>query len=123
MSLRDVAKTCATSLLDPAPKPSPHYFKLFGPRHYSSIDLKNAVQKAVGKEVDLQLVERDQLAVFFGQQVPEPHVEEFVAMATAVLPGGIIEGDFEYEESTVTGEVELVDTFGKLYADMASKKE
>ena len=122
MSLKDIAKACVNSLLAESAKPSPHYSKLFGPRLYSALDLKDAVEQATGKTVKLELVERDQLAGFFGQQVPEAHVQEFVDMVTAVLPGGIIEGDFGYDEDTVRGEMELVDTLRELYAKKAGRE-
>jgi hypothetical protein len=49
-------------------------------------------------------------------------VEEIAGLASAVLPGGIITGDFEYDESTVRGEVELAATFGKLYAEITRRE-
>lgn len=73
------------------------------------------MEDVTGKEVEMKLVERDQLAGFFAEQVPEAHVQDFVDMTTAVLPGGIMSGDFEYGEDTVRGKVELVDAFRQLY--------
>lgn len=96
--------------------PSPHCFKLFGPRHYSALDVKEAAEQVTGRKVELKPVERDQLAGFFGQQIPQTHVQEFVDMVIAVLPGGIIEDDFEDDESTVRGDIELVDTLRDLSA-------
>lgn len=122
MSLKDIAEFCVNSLLSGSsnPGPSPHIFRLFGPRHYSAIDLKDAVEKATGRAVELKLVERDQLAAYFGQQLPEAYVQEFVDMTLAGLPGGIMVGDFAYDEGTVRGRVELVDTLRELY--QASQK-
>ncbi|KAL2129779.1 hypothetical protein VTI74DRAFT_7313 [Chaetomium olivicolor] len=122
VSLQDIARTCANCLLEKSTKPKTYYIKLFGPRHYSSIDLKNAVEQAAGKKVELKLVEKDQLGAFFAQQIPEAHVAEIVDLATSALPGGMLTGDFEYDESTVRGEVELASTFSKLYARVAGKK-
>jgi hypothetical protein len=118
VSLKDVAEFCAGSLLGEfdATKPSPHYFKLFGPRHYNSLDLKSAVEKVTGNEGRLELVQRDQLASFFAQQIPDAYVQEFVDMVTASLPGGIISDDYDYDESTIRGRVELVDALGDLHA-------
>jgi hypothetical protein len=96
-------------------------FKLFGPRHGSALDIKEAVEQALGRKVELKAVERDDLGNFFGQQIPAAHVQEFADMVTAVLPGGIIEGDFGYDESTVRGEVELVDTLRELAAKGTGK--
>ncbi|KAH6854694.1 hypothetical protein B0I37DRAFT_37670 [Chaetomium sp. MPI-CAGE-AT-0009] len=116
VSLKDIAKACANALLVGSGKPSPYVFKLFGPRHYSALDIKEGLEQATGREVELKAVERDQLAGFFGQQIPQAHVQEFVGMVTACLPGGIIEGDYEYDESTVRGDTELVDTLRELAA-------
>jgi hypothetical protein len=49
-------------------------------------------------------------------------VEEIAGLSRAALPGGIITGDFEYDEDTVRGEVELAATFSKLYAEIAGRK-
>ncbi|KXX73869.1 NAD(P)H azoreductase [Madurella mycetomatis] len=119
VSLKDIAKFCANSLLsDPSnPGPSPHIFRLFGPRHYSSADLREAVEKATGRAVELKVIERDQLAAYFSQQLPEVYVQEFVDMTAAGLPGGIMVGDFAYDEGTVRGRVELVDTLRELYQE------
>ncbi|KAK3303716.1 uncharacterized protein B0T15DRAFT_504885 [Chaetomium strumarium] len=125
VSLKDIAKFCANALLVGSGKPStssPHLFKLFGPRHYSALDVKEAVEQAMGgKPVELKSVERDQLAGFFGQQIPQAHVQEFVDMVTAVLPDGVIEGDFEYDENTVRGGVELGDALRELAAKGTGK--
>jgi len=58
--------------------------------------------------VELRLVERDHLAEYLGQKIPEPRVPDLVDMSTAVLLGGIMAGDFDYDEDTVRGWVELV---------------
>lgn len=115
MSLKDISEVCANSLLSETSKPSPHCFKLFGPRSYSPLDLKKAVEEVTGKEVELKLIEKDQLAEFFAKQLPEPYVQEFVDMTTAGLPGGVIDKDFVYDDDTVKGRVELVDTLRELY--------
>lgn len=116
MSVKDIAEFCASALLSESAKPSPRVVKVFGPRNYSSRDIKDAVEKATGKTVELQLVERDQLGEYMAQIIPEPYVQAFVDMTTAGLPGGVIVPDFEYDEDTVRGRVELVDTFRELHA-------
>jgi hypothetical protein len=45
VGLKDVAENCADALLAETAKPSPHYFKVFGPRAYGSLDLKEAVEE------------------------------------------------------------------------------
>ncbi|KAK3298227.1 uncharacterized protein B0H64DRAFT_438715 [Chaetomium fimeti] len=116
VSLKDIAKACANNLLVGPGKPSPHVFKLFGPRNYSALDVKEAVEQATGRKVELKAVERDQLEGFFGQQIPQAHLSEFLGMVAATLPGGIIVDDFEDDESTMRGNTELVDGLRELAA-------
>ncbi|KAM5344244.1 hypothetical protein ACJ41O_012781 [Fusarium nematophilum] len=115
VSVSDVGKSCARALLAEPKKTSPHYFDLYGPRLYSSVDVKEAVEEVTGKKVELVLIERDHLAEFFGQQVPRAHVQQMVDMTTAALPGGIMAGDFVENEDTVRGRDELVETLRRLY--------
>ncbi|KAI5868198.1 hypothetical protein GGS23DRAFT_17217 [Durotheca rogersii] len=115
VGLQDIGETCAETLLAESTKPSPYYFKLFGPRHYGSLDLRSAVEEITGKEVQLKIVERGELPSFFAKLLPPTYVQELVDMTTAVLPGGTMAGDFEYDEGTVRGRVELVDSLRKLY--------
>ncbi|KAF4340657.1 hypothetical protein FBEOM_5441 [Fusarium beomiforme] len=115
VGLKDVAENCANSLLAETAKPSPHYFNVFGPRTYGSLDLKAAVEEIIGKKVELKLVEEDQLLDYWKQIVPELYVEEFKEMTTAGFAGGVIAKYFVYDENTVRGKVELVDSLRSLY--------
>ena len=120
--MKDIAATCAGELLKPftGEGVSPRYIKVFGPRHYSSLDLHRAISEVVGREVKMEAVERDQLKEYFGKVFPPAYVQEFVDMTTAVMPGGIMAGDFGYDDdtedtTTVRGKVELVDTLREVY--------
>ncbi|KAM0235993.1 hypothetical protein ACHAPO_005215 [Fusarium lateritium] len=115
VGLKDVASNVANSLLASTAKPSPHYFNLFGPRAYGSVDLKDAVEEITGKKVELKLVEEDQLLDYWKQIVPEAYAEEFKEMTTAGFSGGVIAKDFIYDEKTIRGEQELVDALRSLY--------
>jgi hypothetical protein len=110
-----VASNSANSLLAPSVQPSPHYFNVFGPRAYGSVDLKDVVEEITGKKVELKLVEEDQLLDYWKQIVPEVYAEEFKEMTTSGLPGGVIAEDWVYDEKTVRGEQELVDALRALY--------
>ncbi|KAK4121379.1 NAD(P)-binding protein [Parathielavia appendiculata] len=122
VSLKDIARTVTNALLAESAKPSPHVTKILGPRPYGALDLKHAVEQATGKAVDLRLVEKEELAAFFGQHgIPEAHVGEFVEFSEACLPGGLIDGATEPDENTVIGETELTDTFRELYAKGAGR--
>ncbi|KAI6777044.1 hypothetical protein HG530_000989 [Fusarium avenaceum] len=114
VGLKDVAENCANSLLSPA-KPSPHYWTLFGPRPYSSTDVKDAVEEVTGKKFELVLVEEDQLLDYCKQMVPEAHAQEFKEMVTASVPGGVIVKDLVYDENIVKGKQELVDGLRAAY--------
>lgn len=115
VGLKDVAENCADALLAETAKPSPHYFKVFGPRAYGSLDLKEAVEEITGKKYELKLVEKDQLLDYWKQIVPEFYAEEFKEMTTCGLADGIIAKNFVYDENTVRGKVELVDALRSLY--------
>ncbi|KAG8673527.1 hypothetical protein FPOAC2_06972 [Fusarium poae] len=115
VGLKDVASNCANSLLASTAEPSPHYFNIFGPRAYGSVDLKETVEEITGKKVELKLVEEDQLLDYWKQIVPVAHAEEFKEMTTAGFAGGVIAKDFVYDEKTVRGEQELVDALRALY--------
>ncbi|KAF4461430.1 NAD(P)H azoreductase [Fusarium albosuccineum] len=115
VSLKDISECCANSLLSEETKPSPHYFKLFGPQLYSSRDLKNAVEEVTGKEVELKLVEKDELPKFWSHMLPEAYVQDFVGMTSAILPDGIISKDFVYDDNTIAGKVKFVDALRQMY--------
>ncbi|KAI0381453.1 hypothetical protein F5Y04DRAFT_271024 [Hypomontagnella monticulosa] len=109
VSVQDVGRYCANALLDVSTWPSFRCVNLFGPRLYSPIDVKNAVEAVTGKKCQLITIEREGLADYFAQHVPQSHVQEFVDMIVALLPGGIAAGDFGYGEDTIRGTAELVD--------------
>ncbi|KAF5567326.1 hypothetical protein FPHYL_3364 [Fusarium phyllophilum] len=115
VGLNDVAENCADALLAETAKPSPHYFNVFGPRAYGSLDLKEAVEEITGKKYELKLVEKDQLLDYWKQIVPEYYAEEFKEMTTCGLEDGIIAKNFVYDGNTVRGKVELVDALRSLY--------
>ncbi|KAF5516018.1 hypothetical protein CGCS363_v001703 [Colletotrichum siamense] len=112
VSLIDIRGTCARILLDlanPLPRRT-HAFELYGPRHYSTEDVRDAVEEITGKKVGIVAIEVGQLAGFYAQEgIPAGLVPEMVEFTTAGLPGGIMEGKFSGDEDTVWGKVELVD--------------
>lgn len=70
----------------------------------------------------MEAPERDQLVEFFSYVVPPTYAQEFADMTTAVMPGGIMEGDFDYDEKTIRGKVELVDALREVYEGMKTKE-
>lgn len=115
MSIRDIGRACADALLAAPKDVSPYYFDLYGPRHYSALDVKAAVEELTGKKVELVAIEKDNLAEFFAKQIPSAHLKDFVEMTTSALPGGIMAGDFGSNKRTVHGKVELVEALRPLY--------
>ncbi|KAF4827915.1 hypothetical protein CGCTS75_v007782 [Colletotrichum tropicale] len=118
VSLIDIRETCARILLDlanPLPRRT-HAFELYGPRHYSTEDVRDAVEEITGKKVGISAIEVDQLAGFYAQEgIPAGLVPEMVEFTTAGLPGGIMDGKFGGDEFTVWGKIELVDALRKMY--------
>lgn len=94
---------------------SPYYFDLFGPRNYSTDDIKAAVEEITGKKVGIVAIEREDLAGFYAQQYPADQVSWMVDMTTAALPGGTMADDFVGNEGTVWAEEELVSTLRRIF--------
>lgn len=119
MSIKDVAAYCAKALLDHSRRPSPQYVRIFGPRLHSSLDVKKALEEVTGKEGTLITIPPEGLAEFFAKELPAPYVQDFVELITAQLPGGISEGEYEYRDDTVRGEVELLDGLRGIASELA----
>ncbi|WAO96613.1 NAD(P)-bd-dom domain-containing protein [Fusarium falciforme] len=115
VSIRDIGRACADALLAAPKDVSPYYFDLYGPRHYSALDVKEAVEQITGKKVELVPIEKDNLAEFYAREIPSAQIQDFVEMTTSALPGGIMAGDFGSNERTVQGKVELVEALRPLY--------
>lgn len=109
VSVKDVGKYCAKTLLDETVKPSPHYVKIFGPRLYSSLDIKDAIETVTGKKGELIIIPKEGLAEYWAKLVPAKHVQEFVDYSTCQLADGIAAPDYVYGDDTVRCEIELVD--------------
>ncbi|RYP75192.1 hypothetical protein DL771_002517 [Monosporascus sp. 5C6A] len=120
VSLTDIGNACAQKLLETGQQPParPYVFYMTGPRNYSSLDVKAAVEEVTGKKIDLVTVAKDDLIAFFSNQVPAPMAAELAEMTVATLPGGLIaKGFHDYDDdgNTYKGRVELVDALRRLY--------
>ncbi|KJZ79478.1 hypothetical protein HIM_00947 [Hirsutella minnesotensis 3608] len=89
--------------------PSPYTFKMFRPRHHSSIDLRNALEEPTGEKFGLVYVGVDKLTGFFAHHLPAAYAEDYKEKTTSLLPRGIRTVDFERDERTIVGRIELVD--------------
>ncbi|VUC31427.1 unnamed protein product [Clonostachys rosea] len=116
LSVKDVGDYLAKVLLDTTSRPGVSSVSLFGPRHYSSLDVKEALEQVTGNKGELVTIDKDKLATYYANHVPPAYAQEFADMVIATLPGGTMAGDFEYGENTVRGKIELVDGLRELYA-------
>ncbi|KAF5023104.1 hypothetical protein F66182_4861 [Fusarium sp. NRRL 66182] len=114
VSIKDIGEACTKHLLAEPENPSPQRLKIFGPQPYSSNDLRDYFEDVTGKRVELGLSQGQDLKAFLRQIFPEHCIPDFMEMMEASLPGGLIAKEYDYDEDTVTGKVELVDTLREL---------
>ncbi|KAF5983702.1 isoflavone reductase P3 [Fusarium coicis] len=114
VSLKDVGEVCMKNLLTEPESPSPQVIKVFGPRAYSSIDLRDMFEEITTNKVELGLAQGEDLKAFFGQILPEHCIADFMEMIESSLPGGLIAREYEADENTVTGKVDMLEVFREL---------
>ncbi|KAK7214026.1 hypothetical protein V2G26_021204 [Clonostachys chloroleuca] len=110
VSIKDVGKAAAKEATTDAPQSTPVYiYELQGPQKegYSSLDARDALAKILGKEVNLQLIEKSKLPEFFGSFLPAGCVNEFVEMASSFLPGGTLNVSPDPQANVVHGGTSL----------------
>ncbi|KAI8307681.1 hypothetical protein K4K61_003257 [Colletotrichum sp. SAR11_59] len=101
LSTKDIGQFCAETLLADAIDPSKRDIRLFGPRHYSPLDVKEALEVVTGRKGEMILVPEAGLAEYWGKQIPEVYLPEFVEFIKAQLPGGVMAQDYEDGKDTV----------------------
>lgn len=109
MSIKDIGAWCASTLLATSSQLPRSPLRLFGPRLYSPLDVKKAIESVTKKEGEMVVIAPEDLPAWWAKLVPEPYVDEFVELITAQLPGGLLAGTFAYGNDTVRCERELVD--------------
>jgi uncharacterized protein YbjT (DUF2867 family) len=114
VSIKDIGEACAKYLLTDSGNPSSQRLKVLGPRPYSSNDLRDAFEEVTGKTVELGLTQGEDLKAFLRTLFPEHCIPDFMEIIEASLPGGLIAEEYGYDENTVTGKVELIDTLREL---------
>ncbi|KAF5608475.1 uncharacterized protein FSUBG_4693 [Fusarium subglutinans] len=114
VSLKDVGEVCANNLLNNLENPSPQVLKIFGPRAYSSTDMRDMFEEITGNKVELKLAQGEDLEAFFRQILPENCIADFMEMIESSLPGGLIAKEYGADEHTVTGRVDMLEVFGEL---------
>lgn len=89
VSILDIGTTLAEQLIDKATlAEKPYIVELHGPQDYSPLDVQAAFARALGKEVKLRPVERDQFRKFYAQIFPPSILDYWVELATSILPDG-----------------------------------
>ncbi|KAJ4258830.1 hypothetical protein NW762_007917 [Fusarium torreyae] len=114
VSVKDVGEMCAQHLLTKPGRSGTQSFKIMGPRLYSSNELRDIFEEVTGIKVELGLAQGEDLKAFFRQLFPEHCIPDFMEMIESSLPGGLITKDYDYDENTLTGKVELLDTMREL---------
>ncbi|KAK0387246.1 hypothetical protein NLU13_5559 [Sarocladium strictum] len=111
VSVRDIASHCVRILLDDVGDLSNDDVWVFGPRLYSSEDVREAIETATGKKVEVKSVPREDLASWWGKHVPEKYVPELTEFTLFQLEGGAVTADYTYDDKTVRCGRELVEEF------------
>ncbi|EGU75544.1 hypothetical protein FOPG_13698 [Fusarium oxysporum f. sp. conglutinans race 2 54008] len=94
VSIKDIGEAMATQLTrDWTPPTKPYVMELHGPESYSPLDAQKAFSQALGKDVEVKGVEKEDLSEFYGKIFAPQIVNEWVEMSTCFLPGGIAEKD------------------------------
>ncbi|KAM0551845.1 hypothetical protein ACHAPJ_008181 [Fusarium lateritium] len=94
VAAKDIGQSLATELIrEWTPPTKPYIYELHGPQPYSPLDVQQAFSQALGKDVEVKAVEKNELPKFFGQIVAPQIVNEWVEMTLSFLPGGIAEKD------------------------------
>ncbi|KAH6880002.1 hypothetical protein B0T10DRAFT_581962 [Thelonectria olida] len=113
VSAKDVGEYFANALLEESAKPGLQHVDLYGPRHYSSLDVKKAIEDVTGKEGELVNIERDALSQWYEKHVPKVYAQEFADMILGALPGGVME-HFDDQPQIVRGKTELGDAMREM---------
>ncbi|KAF5858397.1 hypothetical protein ETB97_004437 [Aspergillus alliaceus] len=115
VAVKDMARAFVDYLLASRIPESPFVVEVQGPREYTSVDVQRAFEEAIGKEVELRLVQGEDLLQFFGAFLPKNTAEGFVEMTRAFLPGGVMHKAGAWGDRPVwKGETELRDVVREL---------
>ncbi|KAE8378623.1 hypothetical protein BDV26DRAFT_261220 [Aspergillus bertholletiae] len=117
VAVKDMGQAFAHYLLAPSIPESPYIVEVHGPRPYTSKDVQRAFEEAVGKDVELRLVEKKDLSQFFAAFLPKNTAEAFTEMTTAFLPGGVMANAYVENSSSARiwrGKTELNDAIREL---------
>ncbi|KAG9256865.1 uncharacterized protein F5Z01DRAFT_672095 [Emericellopsis atlantica] len=119
VSIKDVGLYAARSVTGPPPATSPHIFKLYGPKAYSALDVRDAIARAINRDVGIKEITPDKLREHTAALVPESIVDDIVGITTATLPGGTLQDEFEPRQGVdEIGEITLEDAFLEVFGEL-----
>ncbi|KAF5557261.1 nucleoside-diphosphate-sugar epimerase [Fusarium napiforme] len=121
VAIKDIGEALATQLTrDWTPPRKPYIMELRGPEPYSPLDVQKAFSQALGKDVEIKAVEKEDLAEFYGKMFAPQIVNEWVEMSTCFLPGGIAEKDLSKpsDVDVIYGKATLNETLREATAEL-----
>ncbi|VUC35465.1 unnamed protein product [Clonostachys rosea] len=115
VAVRDIGKILAREVMTATGasesgqrKTNPYIFEIHGPAKYSSLDVQRAFSKAIGQDVAIKPIEKDQLSTFFGQFMSPAAVPDIAEMTLSILPGGkMVEEPDPISRDVVCGDTSL----------------
>lgn len=121
VAIKDIGEAMATQLTrDWVPPSKLHIMELRGPEPYSPLDAQEASSQALGKDVQVKAVEKENLAEFYGNIFAPQIVNEWVEMSTCFLPGGIAEKDHSKpsDVDVIYGKITLAEALREATAEL-----
>ncbi|KAF5544748.1 nucleoside-diphosphate-sugar epimerase [Fusarium mexicanum] len=121
VAIRDIGEAMATQLTRAWTPPSkPYIMELHGPEPYSPLDAQKAFSQALGKDVEIKAVEKEDIREFYGKIFAPQVVNEWVEMSTSFLPGGIAEKDLSKpsDVDVIYGKTTLTETLREAVAEL-----
>ncbi|RYP40461.1 hypothetical protein DL767_001697 [Monosporascus sp. MG133] len=94
---------------------NPQIIDLYGPEWYSTRDVQKAFEHVTGKSIEVRLVEKNNLADFFAQFLPNSLVGYYTEMTLSILPGGLLEAEAKSLHNARRGQDTLVDAFKRMW--------
>ncbi|KAK4205093.1 hypothetical protein QBC40DRAFT_271702 [Triangularia verruculosa] len=121
IAVKDIGVISAREILSEGDRQEhPVILELHGPQ-YTSIDVKDAFEEVLGKEVEMKLIPKEGLLEYYGAVFPDYVAREYAEMNESFLEGGVLEWDPKAEPSGEVreGETGLKEVFAELLKQQA----